>query len=92
MDIEKFSIFVTACLASMRERASKQEGVLERKLKMTKDEQTLKQKLLQYEKTGLDFYTNKDFKSVFDQEYDVQVDAIEDQETIKEVVYEENAY
>jgi hypothetical protein len=46
MDIEKFSIFVTACLASMRERASKQEGVLERKLKMTKDEQTLKQKLL----------------------------------------------
>lgn len=68
LSIEKFSIFVTACLLSMKERASKQEGVCERKMKMLKDEKILKEKLVQYEKKGLHYYSNSENKQVFFEE------------------------
>lgn len=41
MDIEKFTMFTTACLASMKERYSKQEDVCERKAKQVKDDKVL---------------------------------------------------
>jgi hypothetical protein len=49
-ETEKFSIFITACLASMKARASKQEDVCDRKQRLLRDELLLKQKLINYEK------------------------------------------
>lgn len=44
----------------MKDRASKQEDVCDRKQKLTRDERILKQKLIEYEKQGLNFYTDQD--------------------------------
>ena len=41
LDIEKFSLFLNASLASMKERQSRQEDVCERKTKQVKEERTL---------------------------------------------------
>jgi len=58
VDIEKFTLFLNACLASMKERQSTQEDVCARKTKQIKEERNLIQKLHQYEKHGMDFYTD----------------------------------
>jgi hypothetical protein len=55
-DLDKFTLFVNVCLASMRDRFKKQEALCERTLKQSKNDQLLLQSLQQYEKIGLDFY------------------------------------
>jgi len=66
----------------MKARASKQEAVCDRKQRLLKDEQLLKQKLINYEREGLDFYTDRDEAQKYHQE----------EPAAEEKPYQENPY
>lgn len=56
-------------------------------MKLLKDEKILKEKLVQYEKKGLQYYSNSESKQIFNEQ-----GAKEEDQTNEVQVYEENAY
>ena len=58
--IEKFNVFITACLSSMKTRKKTHEALAQRREQQNKNYKSLLMKLQEYEKSGLEYYASGD--------------------------------
>jgi len=63
MAIEKFNLFVNTCLQTVRANRKTHEELAIRRETENKNYKHLLVKLFEYEKTGLDYYAQVDFKT-----------------------------